>query len=131
LTHGQIACAQGDYERAQAALAEGVAQGWPAAPQWLVATGLEELARVAIAQGDAAHAARLCAAAAAWRTKMGSPLQPSGRAASEVTRAAAHRALGEDDFATAWAEGATWRPEQAVAAALAVAAAVPGSPAGS
>jgi hypothetical protein len=74
---------------------------------------------VAVAQEDAAHAARLCGAAAAWRAAMGAPLQPYRRAAYEATLAAAGQVLGAAGFAAAWAEGATLRPEQVVAAACA------------
>jgi predicted ATPase len=128
ITQGQIACAQGQHERALLALTEGVAQAWPDGPYELAAAGMEELARVAIAQRDAAQAARLCAAASAWRGAMGAPIQPYRRAAYEATRAAARQALGDDGFATAWAEGAAWRPEQVVAAAIEIALAVPHSP---
>ena len=118
ITQGQIACAQGEYERAQAMLAEGVAQGWPAGPYWLVATGLEQLARVAAAQGRAARAARLGGAVAAWRETTGAPLPSYRTAAWEATLATAHGALGAGDFTTAWAEGQALTLEQAIAEAL-------------
>src|SRR5262249_50743185 len=85
ISRGQIACAQADYERAWAALAEGVAQGWPSDPHLLVVNGLEELAQVAVAQGQAPHAARLCAACAAWRAEVGAPLPPYRTASYQAT----------------------------------------------
>jgi hypothetical protein len=131
ITRGQIACAQDDYAQARARLAESVALGWPGGPHWLVATGLEQLARVAVAQGHAAQAAQLCAACAAWREAIGAPLPPYRRASYDATLAAVHHTLGEADFATAWAEGTAWRLDQAIAAALTAAPAVPGPPSGS
>ncbi|MBC8076639.1 MAG: tetratricopeptide repeat protein, partial [Chloroflexales bacterium] len=116
ITIGQIACAQGEQTRALTALMAGIAQGWSSGLHELVATGLEELARVAGTRGDAAFAASLCAATTEWRAQMGAPLQPYRLAVYEATLTAARGALGADDFAAAWAEGAIWQPEQAIEA---------------
>ena len=47
---------------------------------------------------------------------MGTPIPPVYRAAYERSVAAARAQLGEQAFATAWAEGRTISPEQALAA---------------
>jgi tetratricopeptide (TPR) repeat protein len=125
ITAGQIASAAGSIEQAWSYLVEGVQHGWPAGPHWLVATGLEELAAVVLAQGDPMRAAGLCAAAATWRTRMDAPLQPYRRAKFEATLTALRDALGAAGFAAAWAEGAAWKPDQAVAVVLEPTLAIP------
>jgi predicted ATPase/DNA-binding SARP family transcriptional activator len=115
VTTGQIATATGATEQAWTRLAEGIRRGWPVGPHWLVATGVEELARQL---GPLPDAVRLHGAAKAWRSVMGVPVPTYRRSTYEASVAAARVALGEAQFATLWAEGALWSPERAVAVAL-------------
>ncbi len=119
LSRGKLECDRGDVRRAHAALIEGLTLGWPTCTWSLTVASLEELARVAVADGQAAVAARRCAAASAWRGAMGVPLPPYRRAAYEAALAAARRALGAGAFAAEWAAGARLPLEQAVAEVLA------------
>ena len=79
---------------------------------------LEALALVAAAQGDAKRAARLWGAASAWREAINELLPPSYQRdyAPSITQARAQ--LGEEVYASAWAEGHAMSPEQAIALAF-------------
>src|SRR5205085_1134060 len=81
-----------------------------------IASCLEGLAGVVAAQGELAWAGRLLGAAEALREAMGVPLPPVFRDeyVREVTVVRAN--LGEKDFGSAWVEGRTMTPEQALAA---------------
>ncbi len=65
----------------------------------------------------AREATRLWGAAEALREAIGTPMHPVSRAEYEQAVAAARRELGEEAFATAWAQGRSLTPEQALAAA--------------
>jgi ATP/maltotriose-dependent transcriptional regulator MalT len=73
---------------------------------------LEGLAAVVAAQGELHWAARLWGAAEVLRDGMGSPIPPIYRANYERSVAAARTQLGEQAFATAWAEGGTMTLDQ-------------------
>jgi ATP/maltotriose-dependent transcriptional regulator MalT len=118
VTSGQLACDRGEYGRARAMLAEALAEGWPAGPHWLVLTALEETARVAAADGDAATAVPLLGAADTWRERMGTPRPACRRASVTTTWATACRALGQDGSAVAQPEGSSLPPDDAVTLAL-------------
>lgn len=115
ITAGQITAATGAYTQAWEQLREGVRRGWTVGPHWLVAAGLEELARCL---GPLPDAVRLYGAAHAWRRAMGVSLPAYRQPAYEAAVTAARHALGEALFAALWAEGAAWPPGHAVALAL-------------
>src|SRR6202020_3669682 len=118
VTSGQLACDRGEYGQARAVLAEGLAEGWPAGPHWLVLTALEETARVAVAGEDAAAAARLLGAADAWRGQMGTPRPACRRASVATTWATARRGLGQDGSTGGQPDARSLTPEDAVRLAL-------------
>jgi hypothetical protein len=69
-------------------------------------------------QGELRWAAQLWGAAEALREGTASPLLPSDRASYEQVMAAARAQLGEEAFASAWAEGRAAPLEQTVNDAL-------------
>jgi tetratricopeptide (TPR) repeat protein len=120
VSSGKVACDRADYALARTRLEEGITLGWPAGPHWLVMTGLEELGRVALAEGQPWTATLLCGAADAWRKRADAPLAPYHRATTEALTATARQELGDDDFTTALALGKARLPDQTVALALGI-----------
>jgi predicted ATPase/class 3 adenylate cyclase len=114
---GDVAAAAGDQAQAASLYAEGLAclRGTDARNEQ--AACLEGLAAVAWAAGDARRAAGLCGAAAAARvTEL--MLAPAALAECAEVSAAIRAALGEEQFAAAWAEGKAMTLEQAIGFAL-------------
>jgi non-specific serine/threonine protein kinase len=109
----------GDVQRAGPLLREGVVRAWDARDSWNTASGIESLARLEVALGRLARAARLFGAAAALREVIGVPWSLSEQPYYERAIAAARAALGAAAFAAAWAAGRALSAEEAVAEALA------------
>jgi predicted ATPase/class 3 adenylate cyclase len=106
----------GDYTAAHDLYDESLAITRKVGNKWLIASCLEGLAVVVAKQGDLPWAARLWCAAEMLRDVIGGPLPPVYHADYEQAVAAARAQLGEKVFATAWAEGRTMTPDQALAA---------------
>jgi predicted ATPase/class 3 adenylate cyclase/DNA-binding CsgD family transcriptional regulator len=80
-----------------------------------IAESLEALAGIAADHESAAEAARLFGAAAAIRASIGLVRRPADRLGYERDVARARQELGEDTFATAWAEGGSLTVHEVVA----------------
>ena len=111
-----MARVEGDSPRAQALYEQSVGVARKAGDQRMITSGLEGLAAAVAAQGNHVWAAHLWGAAEALRETIGTPLPPVDRASYHRAVEALRTQLGEQAFATAWAEGRTMSPEQALAA---------------
>jgi predicted ATPase/class 3 adenylate cyclase len=80
----------------------------------LIPSCLEGLATVAAEQGELVWAAHLWGVAEALREAIGTPIPPVYRLGYERAVARARAQVGNETFATDWAEGRTMAPEQAV-----------------
>ena len=80
---------------------------------------LENLAYVALGQGEPERAARLLGAAAALRAARWTPILPVDRPEHEDQVARTRAALGEPAFTAAWVAGRAMTLEDALAFALA------------
>ncbi len=87
---------------------------------WSTLYTLEEWAALAMAEGDAARAARLAGAAQAGREAISVSVLPEQSDTHERTLAGARTALGEDAFTAAWEAGRVMTLDEAVEYALAV-----------
>ena len=73
--------------------------------RWRTCSVLEDLAAIALAQGNAQQAARLLAAAEAMRVTIGTVIAPCESAQHTATLTGARAALGDEAFAAAWQQG--------------------------
>jgi predicted ATPase/DNA-binding CsgD family transcriptional regulator len=106
---------QGDLEEAESLAHEAISLAREAGDQLGLVDALELLARLIAEQDSKKEAIRLWAAADALRTRLGYPLFPVYRGPHEAAVAAAKEAVGADDFAAAWAEGAMLSAGEAIA----------------
>jgi predicted ATPase/DNA-binding CsgD family transcriptional regulator len=113
---GWLAFLQHDYGEARSLFEEGLALCGEMGNKSFAAFYLEGLASVVAAQGLLVWAARLWGTAEALRQHIDAPIPPVLRTNYEQAVAGTCSALGEAAFATAWAQGRTMTPEQALAA---------------
>lgn len=111
---GNVACAEGDYRRAEEMYEESLALSWELRDERWASQSLEGLAWVSCDQGQAKRAARLFGAAEALREAIGTPLLPSERAGHERHVATVRARLGEEALEQAWSQGRAMSLEQAV-----------------
>jgi predicted ATPase/DNA-binding CsgD family transcriptional regulator len=115
LGFGFTAVDDGDYERAAAAFGESLDMACARGNQGDVIDALEGLARVGAAIGQAERAARLFGAASALREEIAKPEAPSERVYIDPVLNALRSALGDEDFAAAWAAGGVLSREETLA----------------
>ena len=115
---GGVAAAQGEMERAEALYREGLTLYQEVGDRPGVAECLKELAQVAEAQAEATRAAQLFGAAEVLREAIGASLLPDESSSYEHVVAALRARLGENAFASAWAQGRATTLERAIVYAL-------------
>ena len=109
---GKVEAARGDHAFGRTLYEESLAMAQEIGDKELIASGLEGLASVVAVQGELAWATRLWGAAQALREAIGAPVQPIEQADYEQAVAIARDHLGEETFASAWAEGHALTAEQ-------------------
>ncbi len=73
--------------------------------RWRTCSVLDDLAAIALAQGNPRQATRLLAGAEALRVTIGTVIAPCDSAQHAATMAGARAALGDEAFAAAWQQG--------------------------
>jgi tetratricopeptide (TPR) repeat protein len=115
---GDLARQQHNYAQAKARYREALALYRAFGSLTYIASCLEGFAAAVCAEGHYALAARLCAAAAAFREQAQTPLPPAEREAFEQVVATARAALDEPAFGREWNAGTTLTQDEAIDDAL-------------
>jgi predicted ATPase/class 3 adenylate cyclase len=102
---GKVELASSDYALARTLYEEGLAIAQEIGDEELIASGLQGLASVVAMQGELTWATCLWGTAEALREAIDAPLLPIERTDYEKAVATAHSNLGEETFASSWAEG--------------------------
>jgi predicted ATPase/DNA-binding CsgD family transcriptional regulator/tetratricopeptide (TPR) repeat protein len=111
---GRTVALQYDYTAARALFEESLCIAREIGDKQNSTFYLEGLASVVAAQGEPVWAARLWGSAEALRESMGVPISPVERTTYERTVEDVRGQLNEKAFATAWDEGRSMTPEQAL-----------------
>jgi DNA-binding CsgD family transcriptional regulator len=112
----EVAAAGGDHAGSQTLYEQGVGVAREVGDKGLITSGLEGLAAAVAAQGDHAWAAQLWGATEVLRGAIGTPLPTVERIHYNRAVAATRAQLGEQAFASEWAQGRTMTLEQVLAA---------------
>jgi predicted ATPase/DNA-binding CsgD family transcriptional regulator len=112
---GEVRLLQGDLRQARVLCTEAVLVAREAEGSYCIGYSLIILAKVTAAEGQAEQAVSLFGAAES-RIDLGSELDQFERADYERAVTEVRARLGEEAFATAWAEGRNMTPEQVLAA---------------
>lgn len=115
---GEVAWDRGEASRGVLLLRQALSLFKDQGEAWSAIMCLERIAATTV-HDDPRRGARLLGAASAWRREIGLPRSKVDDERHACAAAALRGALGEADFAAAWADGEALTPGQAVAAALA------------
>jgi len=111
----ELSARKGDFQEAESLAHEALTLGREAGDQLGLVDALELIARLAREQDSNAESTRFWAAAESLRTRLGYARFPVEQGPREASVASAKEALGADDFAAAWAEGAKLSADEAIA----------------
>ncbi len=114
LVRARLRARQGDLSEAESRAHDALSLAREAGDRLGQVDGLELLARLVAERDSPREAVRLWAAADSLRAELGYARFPVDRAPHEAAVVAAREALGPDEFAAAWAEGARLSAEEAI-----------------
>jgi predicted ATPase/class 3 adenylate cyclase/DNA-binding CsgD family transcriptional regulator len=114
-TRARVVIAQGELEQAERDVQQALTFAGDFDAHQVTPDALESLADVAAKVGNHRESARLFAAADALRQRMGSVRFKIWQGDYDASLAGLRNAMGEEDFESAWAEGAALSADEAIA----------------